>query len=148
MCATFVLDYPRVSRYFFRPVAWRQGGRRFHWQEILHHIAPWKSVYKILLLTESEITFVLTSGGHNAGIVSEPDHKGRTYQIATVPNTAHYKPPGQWEKTTSVTEGLWCDAWEPWLVGHGGDKIKPPSMGDNKDYAPIRDAPGKYVLMK
>lgn len=111
------------------------------------HIAPWKSVYKIMLLTESEITFVLTSGGHNAGIVSEPNHKGRTYQIATVPNTAHYKPPGQWEKTTPVVDGSWWDAWQPWLVEHGSEKIKPPSIGDKKDYAPIRDAPGKYVLM-
>ncbi|PJB70086.1 MAG: poly-beta-hydroxybutyrate polymerase [Alphaproteobacteria bacterium CG_4_9_14_3_um_filter_47_13] len=111
------------------------------------HIAPWKSVYKILLLTESQITFVLTSGGHNAGIVSEPGHKGRTYQMATVPNTAHYKPPGQWKTTTPITEGSWWDAWEPWLVEHGDEKTVPPSMGDTKDYTPIRDAPGKYVLM-
>ena len=51
------------------------------------HVAPWKSVYKILLLTESDMTFVLTSGGHNAGIVSEPGHKGRHYQIAAMPKT-------------------------------------------------------------
>lgn len=111
------------------------------------HIAPWKSVYKILLLTASEITFVLTSGGHNAGVVSEPGHKGRTYQMATVPNTAHYKPPGQWQDVTPVTEGSWWDAWEPWLAKRSEGKIKPPSMGDNEDYVPIRDAPGKYVLM-
>tara|TARA_R110002124_G_scaffold149220_1_gene314896 strand:+ start:14997 stop:16871 length:1875 start_codon:yes stop_codon:yes gene_type:complete len=111
------------------------------------HIAPWKSVYKILLLTESEVTFTLTSGGHNAGIVSEPGHKGRTFQSATIPNTDHYKPPGQWEKTTAVTEGSWWEAWEAWLVDHGNDKTKPPTMGDDKEYQPIRDAPGKYVLM-
>ncbi len=112
------------------------------------HIAPWKSVYKILLLTASEITFVLTSGGHNAGVVSEPGHKGRTFQAATIPNTAPYMPPGQWQETTPVTEGSWWDAWEPWLVMYsGGEKVEPPSMGDNKDYTPIRNAPGKYVLM-
>jgi len=111
------------------------------------HIAPWKSVYKILLLTESEITFILTSGGHNAGIVSEPGHKGRTYQMATVANTAHYKPPGQWKKTTPITEGSWWDAWQDWLVMHGDKKTAPPTIGNDKDYAPIRDAPGKYVMM-
>src|SRR6185312_13655608 len=32
------------------------------------HVAPWRSVYKIHLLTDTEITFLLTTGGHNAGI--------------------------------------------------------------------------------
>jgi len=47
------------------------------------HIAPWQSVYKVRLFTDNELTFPLTNGGHNAGIVSEPGHKGRRYDIAT-----------------------------------------------------------------
>lgn len=112
------------------------------------HVAPWKSVYKILLLTESDVTFVLTSGGHNAGIVSEPGHKGRQYQIATMPNDSRYIPPGQWQKATPVKEGSWWEEWQTWLVEHSEGKAKPPAMGNTKDYAPIEDAPGSYVLMK
>ena len=34
-------------------------------------------------MTDTEITFLLTSGGHNAGIVSEPGHNDRSYQVTT-----------------------------------------------------------------
>lgn len=111
------------------------------------HVAPWKSVYKILLLTESDVTFVLTSGGHNAGIVSEPGHKGRSYQISTMPATARYTPPGQWQTNTPTKDGSWWEEWQNWLDTHSDGKIKPPSMG-SKEYAPIHDAPGSYVMMK
>jgi polyhydroxyalkanoate synthase subunit PhaC len=47
-----------------------------------NHVAPWRSVYKRNLVDDTDVTFVLTSGGHNAGIVSEPGHKGRHYRIA------------------------------------------------------------------
>ena len=38
------------------------------------HVAPWRSVFKLHGLTPAPLDFVLTSGGHNAGIVSEPGH--------------------------------------------------------------------------
>jgi polyhydroxyalkanoate synthase len=113
------------------------------------HVAPWKSVYKIQLLTDSDVTFVLTSGGHNAGIVSELGHKGRTYQISTMPRTAGYVPPGEWQSITPTQDGSWWQAWLSWLDGYSEDMRKPPAMGDvAKGYAVIEDAPGQYVFMQ
>ena len=45
------------------------------------HIAPWHSVFKIHNLSDTDVTFVLTSGGHNAGIVSEPGHPHRHFSL-------------------------------------------------------------------
>src|ERR1700733_6271424 len=50
---------------------------------IKDHVSPWRSVYKIQLFTNADFTFVLTNGGHNAGIVSEPGHSGRNYHMHT-----------------------------------------------------------------
>src|SRR5262249_52443583 len=47
------------------------------------HVAPWKSTYKIHFLADAEITYVLTSGGHNAGILAAPYEDAHSYQILT-----------------------------------------------------------------
>jgi polyhydroxyalkanoate synthase len=112
------------------------------------HVAPWKSVHKITLLSDSEVTFVLTTGGHNAGIVSEPGHKRRSYRIATKGPDAPYVDPEHWGDTATKHEGSWWLAWFDWLAKHSGEKVAPPPMGaPKKGYAPVCDAPGTYVLM-
>jgi len=46
-------------------------------------VAPWRSVFKLHHLNDGALTFVLTSGGHNAGIVSEPGHPRRHFRLRT-----------------------------------------------------------------
>jgi polyhydroxyalkanoate synthase len=111
------------------------------------HVAPWHSVYKIHLLTETDLTFVLTSGGHNAGIVSEPGHPRRSYQVATGKRGDRYVDPETWQATAPRTEGSWWPAWEAWLVEHSSGPAPAPAMGcAEKGYPPLADAPGAYVL--
>lgn len=111
------------------------------------HIAPWKSVYKIHGLMESDITFVLTSGGHNAGVVSEPGHKGRVYQIADKGADAPYVGPDTWCAEVPERRGSWWPEWKAWLEEQSSGQSDPPRMGRaDKGYKPLEDAPGRYVL--
>ena len=111
------------------------------------HVAPWHSVHKIHLLTGAEITFVLTSGGHNAGIVSEPGHKGRRYRVLTRETDGLSYDPEEWERHAEKKQGSWWTEWGDWLASRSGAPGAPPSMGAaDKGYAPIADAPGHYVL--
>jgi len=110
------------------------------------HVAPWKSVYKLQLFSDTDITFVLTGGGHNAGIVSEPDHPGRRYQISDFKATDKHIAPQDWQERTPFQKGSWWLPWEEWLVKHNGEKIAPPAMGaPDKGIVPVCDAPGTYV---
>ncbi|MGC1303868.1 MAG: alpha/beta fold hydrolase [Caulobacteraceae bacterium] len=112
------------------------------------HVAPWRSVYKINLLNEGEVTFVLTTGGHNAGIVSEPGHPHRSFHIQTRAADAGYVGPDEWAASAERREGSWWLAWQAWLDARSGAQdMAPPTMGaTGRGYAPLRDAPGKYVL--
>src|SRR3546814_9287671 len=82
----FVFDLLSVCFFFKQKTAYEM--RISDWSSDvcssdLDHVAPWRSVYKIHLLTDTDVTFVLTSGGHNAGIMSEPGHPHRHYQVLT-----------------------------------------------------------------
>ena len=109
------------------------------------HVAPWRSVYKIHLLNQGDITFVLASGGHNAGVVSEPGHSNRHYRLSRREPGEAFVAPADWERTTGEKDGSWWPAYAAWLKDHSGVEIAPPSMG-SADFSPITDAPGLYVL--
>ncbi|MEZ5716126.1 MAG: alpha/beta fold hydrolase [Paracoccaceae bacterium] len=113
------------------------------------HIAPWQSVYKTKLFTDGDLTFVLTKGGHNGGIVSEPGHKGRHYRIHHRPAGALYTGPDAWIKGNGKQEGSWWPAWADWLAGKSGEPTDPPPMGAKTAGLPVLgDAPGDYVLVR
>jgi polyhydroxyalkanoate synthase len=115
---------------------------------VTDHVAPWQSVYKINLLANAhEVTFLLTTGGHNAGIVSEPGHPRRSYQMGTRQGGDVYVDPLTWQEVTPRHEGSWWPAWESWLAHHSTGAGEPPPMGATRErYAPLCDAPGTYVF--
>jgi polyhydroxyalkanoate synthase len=116
------------------------------------HIAPWKSVYKVTWLTNADVTFVLASGGHNAGIVSEPGADGSTsnhreYRINTISRADWHLDAGAWYSRAAHHDGSWWPAWAKWLEAWASEEVSPPPLGAaEKGYPPLADAPGTYVL--
>lgn len=108
------------------------------------HVAPWESVYKTHLMISSDMVFVLASGGHNAGIVSEPDHPGRSYRIAERKLRAPFLGPKDWLKTAQQCEGSWWYPLHTWLAKHSNSqRVAPPVTDVSKPLAP-----GTYVFQK
>lgn len=111
------------------------------------HVAPWRSVYKMHQLTDTDVTFALTTGGHNAGVVSEPGHPRRRYQVATRRDHDRFIDPETWAAETPAQEGSWWPEWTAWMERLSGDPVKAPAMGAPKaGYPVLGDAPGRYVM--
>jgi polyhydroxyalkanoate synthase len=113
------------------------------------HVAPWRSVYKMHLFADTDVTFVLTSGGHNAGIVSEPGHHDRHFRIAETAATASYKDPDDWLADNAASDGSWWEDFAGWLGKRSGKPVPPPRMGAHSGVnKAICDAPGTYVMQQ
>ncbi|MBA1148203.1 polyhydroxyalkanoic acid synthase [Ectothiorhodospiraceae bacterium WFHF3C12] len=110
------------------------------------HVAPWKSAYKINRFAHTDTTFLLTSGGHNAGIVSEPGHPRRRYRVLTRNVHDRYVSPEQFLAEARLEEGSWWPEWEAWLREHSGNRRGPPELGaPDEGLPPLGKAPGTYV---
>jgi polyhydroxyalkanoate synthase len=108
------------------------------------HVAPWRSVYKLNLSYSADLTFLLTSGGHNAGIASEPGHPRRFYRTSLFPQNDNYIDPERWYQQTQPEQGSWWPRWAEWLEREQNSipsKSIPPS-----EMSGLPDAPGAYVL--
>jgi polyhydroxyalkanoate synthase subunit PhaC len=113
------------------------------------HVAPWRSTYKIHLQTDTEVTYLLTTGGHNAGIVSEPGHKGRSFQAMTKKPDDRYLDPETFMVEAPRKDGSWWPQWVAWLNARSGAPIAPVGYGAvPPDYTALGDAPGTYVLQE
>lgn len=106
------------------------------------HVSPWPSVYKIGLLTDADVTFCLTKGGHNGGILSEPGHQRRHFRIGAKTEGEPFVSADDWVAQTPTVQGSWWPAWATWLseFSTGNRKvIEAPETA-------ISAAPGTYVL--
>ena len=114
------------------------------------HVAPWKSVYKVdALVGSKDFTFLLTSGGHNAGIISGPVHPKRKHRVRTRGAAERHLSAEEWCATTVPQPGSWWPTWAKWLAAHSGPRVAPPRLGaPQAGLAPLGAAPGEYVLAR
>ncbi|MGZ3410626.1 MAG: PHA/PHB synthase family protein [Xanthobacteraceae bacterium] len=111
------------------------------------HVAPWHSTYKINLQTDVDVTYLLTTGGHNVGIVSAPGNAHRSFQVLTKKSNQHYIDPDSYLTAAPRKEGSWWPEWVEWLSRNSDTPSTPPAMGAaTAGYAALCDAPGTYVM--
>ena len=110
------------------------------------HVSPWRSVFKILLDTQVDTDFILASGGHNAGIVSEPGHPHRHHRVGRQAAGQPWVDPDTWLASTSPASGSWWNAWSAWLHGRSSPRWVPARRSaKGQSLAP---APGEYVQVR
>jgi polyhydroxyalkanoate synthase len=114
------------------------------------HVSPWTSVYKILRMTHSRSTFVLSAGGHNVAIVNPPSgplaHPSASYRIA---QHAPRKAPGdpqRWLAEAAVMKGSWWPAWLHWLNLNSTGQHAARAVTGMEGHPALMPAPGSYVL--
>jgi polyhydroxyalkanoate synthase subunit PhaC len=104
------------------------------------HIVPWHSSYKTGALLGGHVRYVLSSGGHIAGIVNPPGPKA-WYEAGDYSGAD----PETWRRAATKHQGSWWEDWTAWSDARAGALIKPPAMG-SEQYPAIADAPGEYVF--
>jgi poly[(R)-3-hydroxyalkanoate] polymerase subunit PhaC len=103
------------------------------------HIVPWPVSYRTTQMFKGPVRFVLTSGGHIAGIVSPPGPKVRLWTNEELP-----RDPASWQAGATEHRDTWWNDWSRWLAERGGELRAPPPLG-NERHPAIDDAPGVYV---
>jgi polyhydroxyalkanoate synthase subunit PhaC len=103
------------------------------------HIVPWPSSYHAIGLLGGTVRYVLSSGGHIAGVVNPPGPKA-WYEAGE----HDAQTPAQWREAAERHEGSWWEDWAHWADTRAGRLIQPPPMGSDR-YPVLGEAPGEYV---
>ena len=97
------------------------------------HIVPWKSSYKTGGLMGGNVRYVLSSGGHIAGIVNPPGpkawyeagrrHRRRARTAGAAANSKH--------------RGSWWEDWATWSAENSGPLVDPPPDREQEIPCPL-----------
>jgi polyhydroxyalkanoate synthase len=103
------------------------------------HIVPWTSSYATVKHVPGNVRFVLSSGGHIAGIVNPPSAKAWYVTGERYPDD-----PQQWRAEGERHPGSWWEDWADWGAKRSGQLVEPPPIG-SEIHPVLGDGPGDYV---
>ncbi len=103
------------------------------------HIVPWTASYQATQLLGGEVRYILSNGGHIAGVVNPPGPKAWYLAASAHPASAQ-----EWRAAATRHDQTWWEDWAVWACGHAGNRVDPPAMGSSS-HPPLGDAPGDYI---
>ncbi len=103
------------------------------------HIVPWTASYQATQLLGGDVRYVLSNGGHIAGVVNPPAPKAWHLTAPVNPASPH-----EWRAAATRHERTWWEDWVVWASEQAGPLVAPPGMG-SAAHQPLGDAPGDYI---
>ncbi|WP_107846251.1 PHA/PHB synthase family protein [Litoreibacter ponti] len=108
------------------------------------HIAAWRGSYTgVQKMGSDDKTFIVSESGHVAGIINPPSKK----KYGHYTNDDLSGTQDEWMEGATRNEGSWWPRWDTWL-SRDDDKMVQARQPGSKEFQPLGDAPGTYVLSK
>ncbi len=104
------------------------------------HIVPWHTAYASAKLLGKDVTFVLASSGHIAGVVSPPHQWRRSFRAGPLVHDAD-----GWLARATQSQGSWWPHWLAWIAARSGKRIAAREGVGNIRFPEIEPAPGRYA---
>ena len=104
------------------------------------HIAPWRSTLRGANLFGGQKHFILTEGGHVAGVVNPPGDKAYSHRVLLKDGDNRVIE----KKNAEIHDYSWWLTWLEWVQPRSGQK----KLAVIQNSSAIEPSPGSYVMVK
>jgi polyhydroxyalkanoate synthase subunit PhaC len=111
---------------------------------VTDHITPWQGCYKTARLYGDRSTFVLSNSGHIQSLLNPPGNPKAHFWASP----AKESKAEAWLEKAAKLQGSWWPHWLDWIKARSGDLVEAPAGPGGQHYAPLGEAPGRYVVEK